>query len=186
MAKKKRILIDMDGILCDLLSKWVATYNFETGDELLVSDITAWGVEHFMTRAVRPKEMIKRPGFFDDLMPIHGAVGAVKTLVMAGHDIRICSTPAGPDSARAKLDWCRRHLDLDESSVILTHDKHWIDADVLIDDKPANIRAWAARGKKAMTIAYPYNECVGHLCFRSEGYQDPNNAWVSILEELWC
>jgi len=184
-----RILIDMDGITADLLKKWLHTYNEEWSDTVTKADIKTWA----MHKAVKAKcgtaiyKMIERPGFFDWVEPLPGAVEAVKRL-QEHHEVRIASAPAGPDSARAKLSWCEDVLGIPRREVILTHEKDWIEADLLIDDKPGAIRAWRNAGQRcgnrpyAATIAYPYNRDIADLVdCDAQDYTDTTTAWAEIV-----
>lgn len=168
MAKARRILVDMDGILADLQSPWIDAYNRETGDSLAMSDVTDWGIENFMTRMDEPWDILRRPGFFAQLEPLPGAVEGFKALQEMGHEILICSSPASAESAKDKILWCKDWLGVERRDIALMHKKSWLSGtcDVLIDDKPATIRQWAAAGKDAITLAYPYNAEVDHLCAR--------------------
>lgn len=182
-----RILIDLDEIVVDLLRKWLRVYNHEWNDALTVSKITSFDI----TRCVKPEcrekvyDIIRRVGFFDHLQPLPGAVEGVKNLVAAGHGVYFASDPAGGDSARAKIEWVIKHFGW-SNKLLLLRNKHWLDADLLIDDKPRNIVAWARKpGCATMTIAYPYNKNVQHLttCY-AESYTDTTKAWETLVSAV--
>jgi 5'(3')-deoxyribonucleotidase len=179
-----RILIDLDGIAADLLGKWLRVYNEEWGENVTPSDIKQWAIHE----SINPRcgkdiyKMIERPAFFDNLEPLPGAVEAIP-LLQQHHKVRIATAAAGPDSARAKLTWCERVLGISHKDVFLTRKKHWIEADLLIDDKPEAIRAWRnAKRPYAATIAYPYNhEIAGYVNCFAQDYQDTERAWAEIV-----
>jgi 5'(3')-deoxyribonucleotidase len=184
--KRKRILVDMDGILTDLLGKWLATYNEEHDDNVTAADITTWNTHEHVKIGKAMYRIPSRPNYFDNIAPIKGAIEGFKELQYE-HELLVCSSPYNACSARAKYAWCKKHLGLAPRDVTLTHKKTWLAAsvDVIIDDKPDTIRAFHAAGKQAVTIAYPYNESVSDLCaLRADGYQDTEAAWAQVVDFL--
>lgn len=182
--EKKKILVDMDGILSNLLQKWLDDYNSEHSDQVSVSDILTWETSDHTKIGKRMYAIPGRHRYFDDLDPIPGAIEGFTALKRAGHEVLICSSPYNPCSARAKYEWCKRHLGAATREVMLTHKKDWLAAhvDAIIDDKPSTIEAFHAAGKEAVTIAYPYNAAVADKCaLRAEGHQDFREAWEQIV-----
>ena len=184
---KKKILVDMDQILVNLNDKWLKVHNEENDENVTMADITTWEMENHVKTGKEIYKIIERPGFFDDLPPLPGAIKGFKALRNSGHTVAVCSSPASDDSARAKIAWCKAYLDIDRRDVIIMHKKYWLTGtcDVLIDDKPDNILKWSAAGKTAMTIAYPYNEDVAEYCaVYAEGYKDTEAAWATLVAAL--
>lgn len=176
-----RILIDLDGVVADLHEKWLRVYNEEWDDSLTKADITSYDMHEVVKPAcdTRIYEIITRLGFYDDLEPIPGAVEAVR-LLAERHEVLVCSAPAGADSARAKLEWCERVLGMSRKSVVLTHRKELINADVLIDDDPSNLLAFHPSGRVA--VGYPYNQFIRHrVDFWAADYSQTEQAWASIV-----
>jgi 5'(3')-deoxyribonucleotidase len=126
-----------------------------------------------------------RLGYFDKTPPMDGAIEGFKALQRHGHEVLVCSSPYNPDSARAKQEWCARYLGTRWSDVTLTHKKHWMNADVIIDDKPETIVEFSKLGRAVVTIAYPYNECVtSHCNLRALDMNHSGDAWTEIVEYL--
>lgn len=203
-----RILFDMDGVLADLHEKWLRVYNEEWFDDLTVAQLSDYRM-HLHVKGECGKaiyDVIQRPGFFDDVRPIESAVEAFRQLTARGHDVRVCSTPIGSDSARAKYDWCARHLAASNYRVTLTSEKEYVWADVLIEDSPSVIQKWKNRHPSGTAIAlgYPYNApqagegqperdtpaypfVAGALQtwdYRADGWDRPERAWAQIMEWL--
>lgn len=179
----------MDEILCDLLTKWIDTYNLMYDDDLIREDITSWSIHEYMKKCSSKDayQIIQHPGFFDYLPPIPGAIEGFNALRYSGHQLKVCSSPAGPDSARAKHEWCSRHLGIKDDDLILMHDKHiladW--ADAIIDDRPATMQAFADAGKQVRSITYPYNAHLDHPNIRLCGhFRTPRAAWINIVRSL--
>lgn len=181
-----RVLIDMDAIVVDMNTPWYETFNRETGDDLSHEKVVDWDCGKFITKST-PGHLygiLTRPGFYDDMKPLPGAIAGVSMLAELGHEIRFCSASPGPDASRAKMEWVDRHFAhrgwRGHKVVILTHDKHWVDANVLIDDSPSNLRAWQER---AIAIEYPYNRGIEFVEYAGT-YRDTAEAWGRIVRKL--
>jgi 5'(3')-deoxyribonucleotidase len=138
---KKRILVDMDQILVALNDEWLRVHNEENDDNVTIEDIKTWELEdHVNKNPDGLYAIIERPGFFDDLKPIPGAIEGFKALRNSGHTVVVCTSPASDDSARAKFAWCKKHLGLNRRDVIVMHKKYWLagTCDVLIVTPPKN------------------------------------------------
>jgi 5'(3')-deoxyribonucleotidase len=180
-----RILVDMDDIVVDLQTAWYAAFNAESGDDLSPEKVVDWDTGKFITRSSTAHlyGFFSRDGFFDALEPLPGAIEGVTALAEQGHEIRFCSASPSPDASRAKMEWVSRHFAhlgwKGHKMVILTHEKHWIDADVLIDDKPETLHAWTER---AITIEYPYNRGIPFVEYAGT-YRDTVRAWERIVRK---
>jgi len=159
-----RILLDMDGILCDLTGKWFSLYNEEYGDDLRVDALKEWGPHKFAKAGKAIYKYLARPGFFRDLEPLPGAVAGVRALCRRGHEVVIVT--AARKGHGDKLEWIRRHLPfLPRDHVVFAHRKELIRGDLLFDDAPHNLEAFAPYGVP-VAMAYPYNETVPYTRVR--------------------
>lgn len=171
-----RILVDLDGIVVDLLGPWIREYNALYGDNLTLDQVDSWHLDECVK--CTKEEMlaiIQRPGYFDSLPPLPGAVAGVRALIAMGHDVKIATAPCGADSARAKLAWIERYFP--GTGSFLCNDKHWIKADLIIDDKPETLEAF--NGFTA-TIEYPYNSHLPVSCLAAD-CMDTAAAWREIV-----
>lgn len=185
-----RVLIDMDGIVVNLLEVWLATYNREWDDTLTVDSIRTWDTHDFVKEECgrRIYEILERPGLFEGLPPMRGAIEGVREMAsLPGVEVKLATAAASPDAAREKIRWVRRwfyRLGWDRRDVFIGHAKHWLEADVLIDDSPNNLARWLKHrpDAEAMTIAYPYNEGFrGRLYTFADAYDDPERAWDRLV-----
>ena len=112
---KKRIFIDMDGVLCDYDKKAASTPQY-------LKD--------------RYNDCHGIPGFYRDLEPLPGALDAWHYL-FDNYDVYIASSPSwsNPSSWIDKRLWVANHLGpKSKKRLILTHNKGLLDGDILIDD----------------------------------------------------
>jgi 5'(3')-deoxyribonucleotidase len=110
----KRLMIDMDGVLCN----FAAAY---------------FRVKHERPEVEYPQSI---PGIFEELEPIPGAIDAVNRL-RERFDVWIVSAPSvrNPHCYTEKRIWIENHFGLDLAyRLILAYDKSLIIGDALIDD----------------------------------------------------
>lgn len=144
---KKILHIDMDGTLVDF----------------------AAGIRHITDEQKKEygDDIDDIPGFFDDLPPMDGAIDAYHRLA-AAYDTYILSTaPWNNETAwSAKNLWVRRHLgEVARKRLFLTHNKHMVRGDYLIDDR----------------LAHGVDRFPGeHLHFGEERFPD----WDAVLKYL--
>ena len=131
--KKPILLIDMDEVLAD----------FKGG--VTDEEKTEWC-----------PETMYEDGFFFNLKPISGAMGAVKKLFDSGlFDIHICSTPVAGlhGSYSDKSKWINKYFPYLYNRIILTQNKTLVKADIAIDDRPeiysSEVRVIDPRTRKA-------------------------------------
>ena len=117
---KQILYIDMDGVLVD----------FESGLEMFTPEI----LELYEGR------FDEIPGIFGAMLPMPGAIDAFLSLTH-DFDVYILSTAPweNPSSWTAKLEWVKRYLGKRaHKRLILSHNKHLMLGDYLIDDRLKN------------------------------------------------
>jgi len=184
-----RILIDLDSIAADLNAKWLPAYNAKHLQNITVDDLHDYDM-----RAVEPNhradlfDMLKVPGFYKDLPIIDGAYEAIREL-RRNHEVRLISAPMSTHGFSEKAEWVEEYLQVDHRCLMIMpgSDKHWVQADVIIDDKPKTLLAFKAAQPriKAITIGYPYNRFVrDSIDLWAEDYRDTKAAWKQIVDYL--
>lgn len=172
-----RILLDMDGVLCNLIKKWFDRYNQEYRDALQMNALTDWGPHRFAKAGKAIYKYLGQPGFFRDLEPIDGAIAGVRTLIKRGHEIVIVTS-----AKRGHVDkaaWIREHLpEIPSENMVFTHRKELVRGDLLFDDAPHHLEAFARYGTP-VAMAYPYNARV--KCARVPNW----SAFLQLVDELF-
>jgi len=173
-----RLLIDMDGVLCDLIKKWFSVYNTEHHDTLQPEQMVKWGPHMYAKKGKAIYRYLSQPGFFLDLEPIAGAVEGVQKLINLGHEVIVVT--AAKHGHRDKLDWVQKNLPfLDYRHVVFAHRKELVRGDVLFDDAPHNLAAFLPYGLP-VAMAHPYNE-------GAPGERVPDwSAFVELVQTRWC
>ena len=120
---KKRLFIDMDGVLVDLNGE------INRFSEMMPGLVNRYGAD-----------IDKIPGLFKDPRPINGAADAFNRLSEV-FDVYILSTAPwdNPDAWTHKRLWVEKHLGKAAyTRLILSHHKNLCQGDYLIDDRTAN------------------------------------------------
>lgn len=157
MKKKKRILIDMDGVIVDL-----------------DSEIRKWFSEHPHLKDRFETHPDHIHGIFRKPKPVDGAIEAINKL-SDKYDLFICTAaPWGnPDAATDKRYWIEQHFgNLFHKKMIITHRKDLIQADYLIDDSLSN----GARDFKGELISFGVDY--------KTGLQNEYSNWKEVLDRL--
>jgi 5'(3')-deoxyribonucleotidase len=123
-AAKKVILVDMDGVLVKEPSKEHEERMLSLTPSILKNNIEHWS---------------DIPGIFLDLEPMEGGIYAYNKL-SEKYDLYIVSTAAwgNPSSFTEKRLWVGKHLPIAKGKLFLTHNKHMVIGDFIIDDRKVN------------------------------------------------
>jgi 5'-nucleotidase len=148
-GRKPKLIFDMDGVIVDFVPEVCREHNRLTGGNLKPEDITDWNMRQF---GIEDKMWIK-PGFFESLQPVEGAIRTLEKYCYKYH-IVIATDCMGIDFIRKeKAAWLRKYLDwIDE--VYYLSDKSIVPGDVLFEDGPHHLEAWP--GVKVKFL-HPYN-----------------------------
>ena len=195
---KYRILVDLDNTGVDLVSEWIRVFNERHGTNLQLGDITDWDVSKFVDPGKRQDlwDILELPGLYRGLKPYPGFVEALKTLYYDGiYEIIIATATQVPQAAKEKMEWIFDHLPfLGQKNVVITHKKHMLRADAMVDDGPHNIIDFKNANPRALTvcIGYPYNShAVGYSdLYIQNGWKDMADTWKTIVDYFrranWC
>jgi 5'-nucleotidase len=147
MSKPLRLLVDMDGVLCDFETVLLDNYRSRFPDEPFIpkSDRKLFYAQEEYAR-IKPElkdnvsTIVNSPGFFRHLPPLPNAIKAVHWLEeIPDVSTWICTSPLGAfhNCVLEKYQWVEQHLGFRwTKKVIMCKDKTLISADYLIDDRP--------------------------------------------------
>jgi 5'-nucleotidase len=157
-------ILDMDGILADLLTPWLARYNADYDDQLTVADVTAWDL-HTLVRPACGRHVyryLRDPELFRHLPVVPGAPAGVRALRAQGWE-PVIVTASSPALHAAKAAWLAEHFpDIPRDHLVFCSVKHWVPGDVFVDDAPHNLLPYRTHHPTAqvLALAYPYNRSV--------------------------
>lgn len=169
----KRILVDVDCVVADLMDEWLGIYNAEYSDNLDVSQIVRWGMEEFVKPECGTKiyDYLWLPYLYDHVKPIDGAITGVRWLRRHGYDIRFVTS--GVHAGKAQ--WLGRHglligeFPLYSPDLIVAHDKSIIKADIMIDDNIKNCDNFSGT---SILFGQPWNDGLTTGHFRADDWAD--------------
>ncbi|OBG93863.1 hypothetical protein A9X05_09175 [Mycobacterium sp. E3298] len=167
---KKRIAIDQDQCLADILSEWLRRYNNEFNDNLKTCQMTHQNC-HDITKAGKQfYKYLDDPEFFESLPLIEGSIEAVRELSYT-YEIFVVTAPYNPNNVEPKSNWLKKYFPfIKEDNYVFTRNKSIVNADWLIDDKPGNFEGFIG---KALLFDAPHN--------RTETRYRRMRNWTEVL-----
>lgn len=154
---KQRIAIDMDEVMADTLTKRLAIYRTEFGEELLRESLHGVNLYEAISEERRDavRAQLFQPGFFREIPLMEGARDAIRDL-MERYEIFITTAAMEyPHSFTEKYEWIKEHLPFfPDSHIVFCGDKSIIHADFLIDDTPHHFARFAGQG---ILFSAPHN-----------------------------
>jgi len=172
----KSILLDVDGVVAD----FVDGIERVTGHTFTSEQLKSWDVLDHLDEEEKEKahEALSGPEFWEKLALIPGAHDGVRYLDRKGYEIVWLTSPwASCESwESARRNWLTKFFGkLDH--YIPTSSKEKVVGDVLIDDKPDNVKKWLAAhpGKKAFIFDAPHNQ---------DFHGAPRFSWEKVTDLL--
>ena len=147
----KRIALDMDEVIADVIPKFLDIYEAEFGYRLKEADYLG-GKIYDRPNAYHLRNYLHSPGFFTDLPVMKDSVSVVEWLSQHFEIYIITATMEFKNSLVAKYDWLQQHFPfISWKNYIFCGEKSFIQADYMIDDKASNLELFA--GKKLLFTA---------------------------------
>lgn len=146
--EKLIVLVDSDGVISNLAQHWADVYNELYDDNLPVDAFIGFKDVHEQAKCGKGiYDIIKRPGFFDKLQPLPGAVESLNRLSTNPKlDCYILTDYSGNAAiAHGKMESLPRCFPFfDPKRVILCKPKFLVYGNVLVDDSLENLLNWSA------------------------------------------
>jgi 5'-nucleotidase len=152
-----RILIDMDEVMADAISRFLEWYERDFGIRYTKEQLTGTKLSEVVPKEHRAavKSYPHQKGFFKDLPLIPNSREVIEELYNR-YDIYVASAAMEfKYSLSEKFDWLEEHFPfIHWRRRIFCGDKHLLQADVLIDDHDFNLSVFPGR---AIMFTAPHN-----------------------------
>jgi 5'-nucleotidase len=133
----KRILIDMDGVLADVYSRFFELYEQETGQKKTMEEIIGFKEGEAFPEVYR---WVETPGFFRTMPVMPDSQRVVKLLNEKYEIIVVSMATEFPVSLTDKQLWLNEHFPfISWKQVVFCGNKSLIKADLMIDDHFKNL-----------------------------------------------
>jgi 5'-nucleotidase len=157
----KTLLIDMDSVICDLMTEWHNRYNKDYDDTLTVDQLKCWDSAKYVKPECGEKiyDYLHEPGLFLHLKYLPNSIDVLSRLSQNFEIILVTSSVSTAFSE--KEQWVEEYLPfIGTENIIFTHRKDKICGDLLFDDAPHNLINFKSTGRIAVAMDYPYNRSV--------------------------
>jgi len=143
-----RILIDQDGTIYDLYAPWYALHNKDYGHihTMTRNNVDSWDTASICKKHNCPADIygyLSESSVWSDGLPLADSIRVTRQLMQNGHDLGILTTVAKNAifAMPIKHRWLKNHFPHIENVIMVdNHVKHWVHADVLIDDGLHNLQ----------------------------------------------
>ena len=171
MKYRKRLLLDVDGVLGDFHRAGRDLIYRLFRLDLQMEDFVTWDI----TDVLPTKEMkdacnhgIAQPGFATNIQPFPEAREAIQEIrLMADVEILYVTTPHHISKTwmQERNEWLIHHFGASIDEIHHCFRKYAVAGDALVDDKPAHIEQWGSHhpGRHALLWNTPYNQRETHL-----------------------
>jgi 5'(3')-deoxyribonucleotidase len=182
-----RVLVDVDGVVADLMGGFEQFIRGKYSLELRPREITTFHIAKSPTHVglheridldSNLEEFLALPSVYQDFVhPVPGAVEAIPRLTAAGHEVGFVTATLheSPESYASKYRWLTRYFGRMPVISCPSGQKHWFAADYGIDDRGDTCERWRSAGVRALLFRQPWNEAP-------EG--TPSYDWTQILDIL--
>jgi 5'-nucleotidase len=148
----KRILVDMDGVLADVYSRFIELHEEETGHRKTIDEIIGR-----LEGEVFPNlnKWVKTPGFFRSMPVIPDSQRVLRKLNDKFDIVVISMATEFPDSLTDKQLWLAEHFPyISWKQLVLCGNKNLIKADIMIDDHCKNLDSFKG---ETIIFSQPHN-----------------------------
>jgi 5'-nucleotidase len=163
------ILVDMDGVLVDIYTRFFELHEQETGQRLSLKDIAGkLEAEAFLNQ----RKWVSTPGFFRNLPVMPGSRETLLTLHSRYKIIVVSLATEFPNCLTDKQLWIHDNFPfISWKQIVFCGDKNLIDADIMIDDHFKNLDNFKGR---TILFTQPHNMLI----------KDTRHTRVSTWEEI--
>ncbi len=145
MARRPRVLLDVDEVLADFHTPAFDVIEQVTGIHYKSSDFDVWDI----FSPLSPEDLkrafseIGKKGFCSSLRPFPEAQLGVEELRKIADVFIVTAFVPNSDSWASERDaWLEKHFNIPYHRIVHTHAKYLVRGDALVDDNPLNIDTW--------------------------------------------
>jgi 5'(3')-deoxyribonucleotidase len=152
----KTIAFDMDGVLADLVTPWLAWINERFGDNLTYQNLNGYRIQDQSRGGKAVQEFLYLSHTYEHVQPIPGMLKVMASVRERGDRVIVATKAShNPNMIQGKMAWFRRHVPwLRDEDIMFIQDKSLVRADMLIDDDPRNLVTWHSA---KVLVTHPYN-----------------------------
>ena len=169
---KKKVLVDMDGVLVDIYSRFFELHKHESGQILTIGDVAGLlEAEAFPNQ----RKWVVTPGFFRNLPLMAGSEEGLKNLNCRYDIIVVSLATEFPQSLTDKRLWLQDHFPfITWQQIVFCGNKNIIRADIMIDDHPKNLDLFEG---ETIMFTQPHNLLIDSKHRRA-------GSWADIEKQL--
>lgn len=156
-----KIALDLDGVLADSISVWLAIWNASKGSSLKLEDVKCWDFwkELGITSSEFHRIFYEAWKNWKSIQPTEPNI--VHKVIMLEELGKVDIVTSRPKNTRLYvLKWLEKHGLGNKDVVFVKSDKSKLDYDVYIDDSPINAEEAASAGKYVALYDRPWNRHV--------------------------
>ena len=177
---RPRVLLDIDGVVCDFLSPFILSINSHMGANHELKAMTQWNCYDSFDVPQDVRDLVDaevhEPGYCLSLEPYPGALDGARALMELA-DVYVVTSPWSSATWESeRRAWIKRHLGLGGDNVISTRAKHVCAGDVLVDDKTETLERWGRCHPDGLPIRW-----AGHAN-RTTSYNGvTTDSWQQVI-----
>jgi 5'(3')-deoxyribonucleotidase len=178
MTERRRVLLDVDGVIADFLTPAIQVMEEVSGQPLHPEALNDWNLFRNYDGKTRNKfyEVFHSKGWCLNLKPYEGALEGVNLLRTEADVYFVTSPMHGPYWAYERACWLQKYFDAKLDHIIQTNAKHVCTGRTLVDDKPDHAENWQRANPKSVAILWDrqYNQRSNHY--------PRGDSWEWVLE----
>lgn len=187
------IACDVDDVVAPLFKEVIGRYNRDWQDNLTGADILSWDFHKYIKPDCGRKvyEYFKNPDLYENMIPVEGSVAGVQRLRDLGHTV-VFVTSCYYGMVDQKAKWLEQQGfclppkwgGMLPDDLIVATNKHFLTADLLIDDAAHTIKTWIVETRRrAIMVQYPHNASLDLPSMFSPWLLRANN-WAEIVAHV--
>ena len=173
------IAIDVDGVLADFVGYMLNIYNKEIAIPQNKTPLYHYSATQPIDVLLDTEDFIKVRGIaesqngIEQLPTYDGAKEFIKGL-NRGHYVVFATSPYWKykNWVWERHAWLKSTFNCDDNRIFFMQDKSLLAGDILIDDYPKHLDAWAKTGRTCIKVVRPWNEKINCAGIPAENFEE--------------